>query len=218
MNLNLLIDHTLLRPTATEADIIKLCREAKKYRFYSVCVNPVWVKLARARLASTSKRESRRVRVCSVVGFPLGANTLGIKMAEAKQAIKDGADEIDAVMNLGWLKMGKIKDLQSGLKTFVTACRGKIVKIIIETCYLTEKEKILAAKLVKESGADFVKTSTGFGPAGATIEDIKLLRRVVGPDFGVKASGGIKTREQAEALVKIGANRLGTSNGIAICR
>ena len=207
MDLNLIIDHTLLKATATQAEILKLCLEAKEFKFWSVCVNPVWVKLAK----------QQGVRVCSVVGFPLGANTLAVKVAEAKQAIKDGADELDAVMNLSWLKMGKIADLRHGLKTFVSACRGKIVKIIIETCYLTDKEKILAAKLVKQSGADFVKTSTGFGPSGATVEDVKLLRKVVGPDFGVKASGGIKTREQALAMVKAGANRLGTSSGIEIC-
>ena len=207
MDLNLLIDQTLLKPTATEADIKQLCTEAKKFKFWSVCVNPVWVKLAR----------KQGVRVCSVVGFPLGANTLAIKIAEARQVIKDGASEIDAVMNLGWLKMGQVKDLQHGLQSFVTACRGKIVKIIIETCYLTDKEKVMAAKLVKQSGADFVKTSTGFGSAGATVEDVRLLRKAVGPDFGVKASGGIKTREQAEAMVAAGANRLGTSAGVAIC-
>lgn len=217
MDLTSIIDHTNLRATMTRSDLVILCNEAKKYKFWSVCVNPVWVKLAK----------QQGVRVCSVVGFPLGANTLAIKIAEAKQAIKDGADEIDAVMNLSWLKMGKVKDLQHGLKTFVTSCRGKVVKIIIETCYLTQKEKVMAAKLVKESGADFVKTSTGFGlpagasakagPSGATVEDVRLLRKVVGPDFGVKASGGIKTREQAEALVRAGANRLGTSRGVAIC-
>lgn len=212
MNLNSLIDHTLLKLTATAADIKKLCQEAKQYKFWSVCLNPVWVKLAKKSLKNSG------VKVCTVIGFPLGANVLAIKVAEAQQAIKDGADEIDAVMNLGWLKMGKIKDLQQGLKTFVNSCRGKVVKIIIETCYLTDKEKILAAKLVQESGADFVKTSTGFGTGGATINDIKLLRQTVGPDFGVKASGGIKTKEQVEALVKAGANRIGTSSGVVICQ
>lgn len=207
MDLNSIVDHTNLKPTLTGYDLVSLCNEAKKYKFWSVCVNPVWVKLAK----------QQGVRVTSVVGFPLGANTLAIKIAEAKQAIKDGADEIDAVMNLGWLKMGKVEDLKHGLKTFAAACRGKIVKIIIETCYLTDKEKILAAKLVKASGADFVKTSTGFGPGGATVEDVALLRKAVGPDFGVKASGGIKTRAQALEMVKAGANRLGTSSGVDIC-
>jgi deoxyribose-phosphate aldolase len=208
VNLVSVIDHTLLQPTATSKDIVKLCAEVKQYKFWSVCVNPVWVKLAK----------KQGVRVCSVVGFPLGANSLTVKVVEARQAIKDGADEIDAVMNLGWLKMGKIEDLRHGLKTFTDACHGRIVKIIIETCYLTDAEKVLAAKLVKESGADFVKTSTGFGTGGATIEDVRLLRQTVGPDFGVKASGGIKTKEQAEAMVEAGATRLGTSNSVSICR
>lgn len=199
MDLNSLIDHTLLKPTATKSEILKLCREAKKYKFWSVCVNPVWVKLAK----------QQGVRVCSVVGFPLGANTLAVKVVEARQAIKDGADELDVVVHF--------RDLKEQLRPLRLAAKNKILKIIIETCYLTEKEKALAAKLVKESGADFVKTSTGFGPGGATVEDVKLLRRVVGLKFGVKASGGIRTREQAEALVRAGANRLGTSSGVAIC-
>ena len=201
MDLNSLIDHTLLKPTATESDIKKLCRETKQYKFWSVCVNPVWVKLAR----------KQGVRVCSVIGFPLGANTLAIKTAEIKQAVADGADELDIVIN----QAGNILE---EVRLAVKAAEGKIVKIIIETCYLTDKEKILAAKLVKAGGADFVKTSTGFGPAGATVEDIRLLRKIVGPDFGVKASGGVKTREQAEAMIKAGANRIGTSSGIEICR
>lgn len=207
MDLNSLIDHTNLKPTMTRMDLVRLCAEAKKFKFWSVCVNPVWVKAAK----------QQGVRVCSVVGFPLGANTLAVKVAEARQAIKDGANEIDAVMNLGWLKMGKVEDLKHGLKTFVSACKGKIVKIIIETSYLTDEEKVLAAKLIKESGADFVKTSTGFGPGGATVADVKLLRQTVGPEFGVKASGCIKTKAQALAMVKVGANRLGTSNSVVIC-
>lgn len=201
MDLKQLIDHTNLKPTLTRTDLVILCAEAKKYKFWSVCVNPVWVKLAK----------QQGVRVCSVVGFPLGANTLAIKVAEAKQAIKDGADELDVVIN-------NINDLRRQAKPIVTAAQGRIVKIIIETCYLTDKEKVLAAKLVKESGADFVKTSTGMGIGGATVADVRLLRQAVGPDFGVKASGGIKTREQAEALVRAGANRLGTSSGVDICR
>lgn len=200
MNLNSLIDHTNLKPTMTGPGLVKLCAEAKKYQFWSVCVNPVWVKLAK----------KQGVRVCSVVGFPLGANTLAIKAAEIKQAVKDGADEIDMVIN----QAGNV--LQE-VKAAVKAAQGRAVKIIIETCYLTDKEKVLAAKLVKAAGAQFVKTSTGFGPGGATVEDVRLLRKTVGPDFGVKASGGIKTREQAEAMIKAGANRIGTSSGIEIC-
>ncbi len=201
MNLAGLIDHTLLKPTAAAEDIIKLCAEAKRYKFYSVCVNPKWVKLAK----------KQGVRVCTVIGFPLGANTLEIKIAEIKQALKDGADEFDVVLN-------NLPDLKTQTKEIVKAAGGRLVKIIIETCYLTDKEKIEAAKLVKASGAAFVKTSTGFGPSGATVEDVKLLRKTVGPNFGVKASGGIKTKDQALAMAAAGANRLGTSSGIEICR
>jgi len=184
----------------TRLDLVSLCREAKKFKFWSVCVNPIWVKLAK----------KQGVRVTSVIGFPLGANTLAVKAAEIKQAVKDGADEVDVVIN----QAGNILE---EVKAAVKAAQGKTVKIIIETCYLTDKEKVLAAKLVKRGGADFVKTSTGFGPGGATVEDVKLLRRTVGRDFGVKASGGIKTREQAEAMIKVGANRIGTSSGVEIC-
>ncbi|MDZ4229479.1 MAG: deoxyribose-phosphate aldolase [Patescibacteria group bacterium] len=201
MDLKQLIDHTLLKPTATKAEIINLCREAGKFKFWSVCVNPVWVKLAK----------QQGVRVTSVIGFPLGANALAVKVAEAKQAIKDGADELDVVIN-------RVAVMPTEIPALVAAAKGKVVKIIIETGYLTDKEKILAAKLVKAGGADFVKTSTGFGSSGATVADVKLLRKVVGPDFGVKASGGIKTKAQALALIKAGANRLGTSSSVAICQ
>ncbi len=201
MNLAGLIDHTLLKPTAAAEDIIELCTEAKRYKFYSVCVNPKWVKLAK----------KQGVRVCTVIGFPLGANTLEIKIAEIKQALKDGSDEFDVVIN-------NLPDLKTQTKEIVKAAGGRLIKIIIETCYLTDKEKIEAAKLVKASGAAFVKTSTGFGPSGATVEDVKLLRKTVGPNFGVKASGGIKTKDQALAMAAAGANRLGTSSGIEICR
>lgn len=200
MILNSLIDHTLLKPTATAGEIKKLCQEAKVYGFWSVCVNPCWVKLAK----------EAGVRVTSVIGFPLGANTLAIKVAEVKQAVKDGADELDVVIN-------RLENMEQEVKAVVKAANGRLVKIIIETGNLNDKEKVLAAKLVKAGGADFVKTSTGFGSSGATIEDVKLLRKTVGPKFGVKASGGIKTREQAEAMVKAGANRIGTSAGVAIC-
>lgn len=199
MDLNSIIDHTNLKPVLTRTDLVSLCREAKKFKFWSVCVNPVWAKEA----------SRQGVRVCAVVGFPLGANTLAIKIAEAKQAMADGADELDIVV--------QFNDLTDQLRPLRLAAKNRILKIIIETGYLTQKEKLLAAKLVKQSGADFVKTSTGFGPGGATAADVRLLRRAVGPDFGVKASGGIKTKEQAEAMVRAGANRLGTSSGVAIC-
>ena len=156
MDLNSIIDHTLLRPTVTEAEILNLCAQAKKFKFWSVCVNPVWVKLAK----------QQGVRVCSVVGFPLGANTLAIKIAEAKQAIADGADELDVVI----IRPAEIKKTVAAI---LPVANNKIIKVIIETGYLTNQEKILAAKLVKESGADFVKTSTGFGPSGATVADVK---------------------------------------------
>ena len=201
MDLNSLIDHTLLKPTATKAEILKLCREAKKFEFWSVCVNPMWVKLAK----------KQGVRVCSVVGFPLGANILEIKVAEARQAVADGAEELDVVVT-------RPAEIKKTVAAILPVANNKIIKVIIETCYLTKQEKVLAAKLVKQSGADFVKTSTGFGPSGATVTDVKLLRKIVGPDFGVKASGGIKTKDQALALVKAGANRLGTSSGVEICR
>jgi len=201
MDLNSLIDHTLLKPTATKAEILKLCREAKKFEFWSVCVNPMWVKLAK----------KQGVRVCSVVGFPLGANILEIKVAEARQAVADGAEELDVVVT-------RPAEIKKTVAAILPVANNKIIKVIIETCYLTKQEKVLAAKLVKQSGADFVKTSTGFGPSGATVTDVKLLRKIVGPDFGVKASGGIKTKAQALALVKAGANRLGTSSGVEICR
>jgi len=201
MNLNSLIDHTLLKPTTTQTEILQLCDETKKYKFWSVCVNPVWVKLAK----------EQGVKVCSVIGFPLGANTLAVKVAEARQAIKDGVEELDVVIT-------KPAEIKKTVAAVLPVANNKIIKVIIETCYLTNQEKILAAKLVKQSGADFVKTSTGFGPGGATVADVKLLRKVVGPDFGVKASGGIKTKEQAMDLVAAGANRLGTSSGVDICR
>lgn len=208
MNLNLLIDQTLLKPTATAKEIEKLCLEAKKYRFWSVCVNPVWVSLAK----------KQGVRVSTVIGFPLGANATEVKVAETIKAGEDGADELDMVINLGWLKAGRRKLILDEVMAVAAAAEGKVLKIIIETCYLTEREKVLAAKLAQAGGADFVKTSTGLGTGGATVNDVRLLRKTVGKDFGIKASGGIKTRAQAEALVKAGANRIGTSNGPEICR
>jgi len=207
MQLNQLIDQTWLKPTATREEIIKLCREAKQYQFWSVCVNPVWVKLAK----------QQGVRACTVIGFPLGSNTTEVKIAESIKALEDKADELDMVINLGWLKDRKNRLIKNEIGLIKKTAGNRIVKVIIETAYLTKEEKVLAAKLAKVSGADFVKTSTGFGPGGATVEDVKLLRGVVGPGFGVKASGGIKTRVQAEALVKAGANRIGSSSGVEIC-
>ncbi len=208
-----LIDHTLLKPDATKDDIKRLCEEAKKYGFWSVCVNPAYVSLATEILAETD------VKVCSVVGFPLGANAPEVKALEAESAVNDGASEVDMVINIGALKSGDYEFAKEDIRKVVErakARRDTVVKVIIETGLLTEDEKVLACRLVKESGADFVKTSTGFNAPGATVHDVKLMRSVVGSDFGVKASGGIRTYRDAAKLVEAGANRIGTSSGIAI--
>ncbi len=208
-----LIDHTLLKPDATKDDIKRLCEEAKKYGFWSVCVNPAYVSLATEILAETD------VKVCSVVGFPLGANAPEVKALEAERAVNDGASEIDMVINVGALKSRDYELVKEDIRKVVErakARRDTVVKVIIETGLLTEDEKVLACRLVKESGADFVKTSTGFNAPGATVDDVKLMRSVVGSDFGVKASGGIRTYRDAAKLVEAGANRIGTSSGIAI--
>ena len=209
-----LIDHTLLKPNATTNDITCLCKEAKKYGFWSVCVNPTYVSLATEILRGSD------VKVCSVVGFPLGANVSEVKAFEAEKAISDGASEIDMVINIGGLKSHDYELVERDIHKVVERAKAlrkdTIVKVIIETGLLTEDEKVLACRLVKEAGADFVKTSTGLNSSGATIHDVKLLRKTVGPNFGVKASGGIKTYRNAIELVKAGANRIGTSSGVAI--
>jgi deoxyribose-phosphate aldolase len=208
-----LIDHTLLKPDATKDDINRLCEEAKKYGFWSVCVNPTYVSLATEILAETD------VKVCSVVGFPLGANTPEVKALEAERAVNDGASEIDMVINIGALKSGHYELVEEDIRKVVErakARRDTVVKVIIEAGLLTEDEKVLACRLVKESGADFVKTSTGLNAPGATVHDVKLMRSVVGSDFGVKASGGIRTYHDAAKFVEAGANRIGTSSGVAI--
>jgi deoxyribose-phosphate aldolase len=208
-----LIDHTLLKPDAAKADIKRLCEEAKKYGFWSVCVNPTYVSVATDILGETD------VKVCSVVGFPLGANTPEVKALEAEKAIKDGAGEIDMVMNIGALKSRDYELVRRDIREVVERAKAQkdtIVKVIIETGLLTEDEKVLACRMVKESGADFVKTSTGFNAPGANVHDVKLMRNTVGSDFGVKASGGIRTYSDAKKLIEAGANRIGTSSGIAI--
>jgi deoxyribose-phosphate aldolase len=208
-----LIDHTLLKPYISEDDIERICQEAIKYGFWSICVNPNYVSLASHFVRNTN------VKVCSVLGFPFGANTLEVKIHEAKKAIQDGANEIDMVINLGALRSGKYEIVKNEIKKVVEqgkSQRNTIIKVIIETGLLTEKEKILACNFVKESGADFVKTSTGFNAPGATIPDVKLLRKIVGPDFGVKASGGIRTLNDTLKLIEAGANRIGTSSGVTI--
>ncbi|TVY04613.1 deoxyribose-phosphate aldolase [Cohnella terricola] len=205
------IDHTLLAAVSTKNDIVKLCEEAKQYGFATVCVNPYWVPLAVRELAGSS------VGITTVIGFPLGASRTETKVAEARDAIQAGATEIDMVLNIGALKSGDSEAAKRDIAEVVAACKGKApVKVIIETCYLTDDEKRQASLLCKEAEADFVKTSTGFGTGGATVEDIALIRSVVGPDMGIKASGGVRNLEVAEKLIEAGATRLGASSSIAI--
>lgn len=211
-NINQLIDHTILKPDATIDDIRRLCIEAKEYNFYSVCVNSAYVNVAYNFLLHSN------VKVCSVVGFPLGAMIKEAKAYESKLAIDSGADEIDMVMNIGLLKSNKIDLFEKDIKKVRETCHAAVLKVIIETCLLTDKEKILACQIAKEYGADFVKTSTGFSTGGATEHDIELMRKTVGDKMGVKASGGIKTYEDAIKMINAGANRLGTSSGIAIIK
>ena len=207
-NLASYIDHTLLKPVATKADILKLCQEAKQYHFASVCVNPCWVSLCAETLKGTG------VKVCTVIGFPLGANTSEIKAAEAALAIKQGADEVDMVINIGALKEGNTDYVYQDILAVRKASEGKILKVIIETSYLTDQEKKIACKLSAKAGADFVKTSTGFSSAGATAEDVKIMKEASG--IKVKASGGVRTKEDALKMIDAGASRLGASAGIKI--
>ncbi len=211
-NINQLIDHTILKPEASIDDVRKLCIEAKEYNFYSVCVNSAYVNVAYNFLLHSD------VKVCSVVGFPLGAMIKEAKAYEAKFAVDSGAEEIDMVINIGLLKSGKIDLFERDIKKVREACKASVLKVIIETCLLDDKEKILACKIAKEYGADFVKTSTGFSTGGATEHDVELMRKTVGDKMGVKASGGIKTYEDAIKMINAGANRLGTSSGIAIMK
>jgi deoxyribose-phosphate aldolase len=208
------IDHTNLKPYATADDIKKLCDEAVEYNFYAVCVNPYRVKLAKDYL----KEKNADVKVASVIGFPLGATPTEVKVFEARKALEDGADELDMVINIGALKDRDYEYVKNDIAEVVKVAheRGAKVKVIIETCYLTEEEKVKACELAKEAGADFVKTSTGFGTGGATIEDVRLMRKVVGPEMGVKAAGGIHTYEQALAMIEAGATRIGASHGVQI--
>jgi deoxyribose-phosphate aldolase len=199
------LDHTLLRPDATREDIFRLCEETARYRFASACVASGWVAFAREQLDLAGAED---VPVCSVVGFPFGSALTVSKVIEARSALDAGAGEIDAVINVGYLRSGMIQEVEMDLAAVVSASEGAVVKIIIETCYLTDEQKVLAGRLVKASGADFVKTSTGYGPSGATLADVALLRDAV-PGIRIKASGGIRTCEQAEAFVRAGASRLG---------
>jgi deoxyribose-phosphate aldolase len=205
-----MIDHTLLKAGAKKEEIEKLCEEAKEHHFASVCVNPTWVSL------SSSLLEGTDVKVCTVIGFPLGANTPEVKAFEAQNAISNGATEVDMVINIGALKDGNDQEVKRDIQAVVEASKGVLVKVIIETCLLTEDEKIRACKLAVEAGADYVKTSTGFSTGGATVEDVALMRKTVGPDVGVKASGGVRNAEGAKAVIEAGATRIGASSGIAI--
>ncbi len=209
-----LIDHTLLKPDATAADIETLCREAAEHRFATVCVNPTWVALAARRLRGTG------VGVCSVVGFPLGATTADVKAYETRRAIGDGASEIDMVINVGALKSGELRLVEQDIEAVASACRacGATSKVIIEAALLSDDEKVTACTLAKAAGADFVKTSTGFGPGGATVADVALMRRVVGDAMGVKAAGGVRDLGQVQAMVAAGASRVGASAGVRIVR
>ena len=211
MDLAKMIDHTNLKASTVKEDILKLTNEAKEYQFASVCVNPTWVQLGAQELKGTD------VKVCTVIGFPLGANTKEVKVFETKDAIEKGAQEIDMVINIGKLKDGDYDYVESEISAVVEASKGKaIVKVIIETSLLTDEEKKKACSLAVQAGADFVKTSTGFSTGGATVEDVALMRQTVGANVGVKASGGIHSKEEALAMVNAGATRIGASSGIAI--
>jgi len=206
------IEYTLLKPTTTRTMIENLCEEAKYYKFASVAINPYWVPLS-AKILKDSE-----VAVCTGIGFPLGANTTEIKAAEAKLAVQQGAKEIDLVINIGKAKEGDWAAVENDIAAIVQASRPAIVKVIIEACYLTDEEKVLACKAALNCGADFVKTSTGFGTSGATIEDVKLMRATVGEAMRVKAAGGIRTLKDAIAMLDAGADRIGTSHGVAIVK
>lgn len=213
MNINKLIDHTALKPNTNKESILKLIAEAKTYDFASVCVNPCWVALAHQELKNTD------VKVCTVIGFPLGANTTEVKVFETKDAIEKGAQEIDMVINIAMLKDKEYDYVENEIHQIVEAAKDKaIVKVIIETCLLTDEEKIKACELSQKAGADFVKTSTGFATGGATVHDIALMRKTVGAEMGVKASGGVHTYEEALAMVEAGATRIGASAGVKLLK
>ena len=211
MSIASMIDHTLLKQDATGEQIDRLCAEAAEYHFASVCVNPYYVVRCVKNLKGTG------VKVCTVVGFPLGATTMETKVFETLQTVASGAEEIDMVINVCALKSGHIRGVEQEIQAMAAAVEGKaILKVIIETCLLTDEEKVLACQIAKRCGADFVKTSTGFSTGGATVEDVALMRRTVGPEMGVKASGGIRDYAKAKAMIDAGASRIGASAGIAI--
>ncbi len=206
------IDHTLLRPDASAGEIDVLCDEALEFGFASVCINPTWVRRAAERLRGST------VKVCTVIGFPLGANTTEVKAMEARKALRDGAREVDMVINIGALKSGGLDVVRSDIEKVVDAAHesGAICKVILETALLSDEEKVVASALAKQAKADFVKTSTGFAGGGATVYDVALMRETVGPDMGVKASGGVRTLEDAEDMIAAGATRIGASAGVQI--
>lgn len=212
MNLNKYIDHTVLKADTTKETVQKIIDEAIKYDFMSVCLNPTWVAYAAEKLADTE------VKVCTVIGFPLGANTSVVKAFEASEAIKNGADEVDMVINIGAAKAGDWDLVTSDIAAVVAVSKAVTTKVIIETALLTDDEKVNACQAAVKAGADFVKTSTGFSTAGATATDIALMRQTVGPDMGVKASGGVRSIADAEVMIAAGATRLGTSNGVDIMK
>lgn len=210
MNLNKYIDHTLLKADATHDDIVKLCNEAKQYNFYAVCVNGCYVSLAKENLENTD------VKIAAVIGFPLGAMDTHSKIEEAKNCIKNGADEIDMVLNVGFLKSGNHKAVLNEISEIKNTIGGKVLKVILETCFLTKEEIKIASQIALQAKADFVKTSTGFGSGGAILEDVLLMKEIVGDSAKIKASGGIRDKETAIKFINAGANRIGTSSGIAI--
>ncbi|TLQ16218.1 deoxyribose-phosphate aldolase [Lactococcus raffinolactis] len=212
MNLNKYIDHTVLKADTPKAKVQQIIDEAIQYDFMSVCINPTWVSFAAEKLAATD------VKVCTVIGFPLGANTSTVKAFEAAEAIKNGADEVDMVINIGAAKDGDWDLVESDIQAVVDASKDVTTKVIIETSLLTDEEKVKACQAAVRAGADFVKTSTGFSTAGATVADIALMRQTVGPDVGVKASGGVRSIADAQAMIEAGATRLGTSNGVDIMK
>ncbi len=207
--LNQYIDQTLLRPDATEKEIMQFVEDVERFQFYAAVVNPCWVEYVRQNLPA-------EIKVCSVVGFPLGATSSEVKICAAGDLVKMGCDEIDMVMNIGRFRSGDHKYVGKEIKMVVDAAKGRVVKVIIETCLLTTDEKKAAACIIKENGAHFVKTSTGFAKAGAQLDDVRMLRQIVGRDYGVKASGGIRDYRSALEFIRAGANRIGTSSGKAI--
>lgn len=210
MNPAKLIDHTILKPVASKEDVCRICDEAKQHGFFSVCINPYWVAYAKELLKGTD------VKVCTVIGFPLGANTTAVKEYETRDALKNGADEIDMVINLGALKSGDYDTVLNDISAVRKACEGHILKVIIETSQLTEEEKVKTCELAAKAGADFVKTSTGFTGGGATAADVALMRKSVPANMQVKASGGVRSREDFDAMVAAGATRIGASSGVKI--